>query len=212
MKNATAFYAAATTLFLSLATSLISFGQESHGAILLNMVTSRMNYGEMNSAVKGHKDDVHGIQAGLSWQAGLTRRFSIVTEAYFITKGGSIKGDVAVEGIKSSLRLHTVEVPVLARLHAGRFYFNAGPYVNYIFSGKASSNAEGSRSITFGQNHFRKFEAGFHSGLGYRFNIKKTKMAADFRYISGMTSVSRSEDLYNRTLNISVLVLNSWGH
>jgi len=210
MKKSTAFYAAVVALFLSLSTFLTSFGQESHGAILLNMVNSRMNYGDMNSSLKGHKKDVRGFQAGISWQAGFTKHFSIVTEAYFITKGGSIRANNPLDGIKSSLRLYTLEVPVLARFHAGRFYFNAGPFVNYIFSGKETSDAEGSQSISFGQKDFRKFEAGFQSGAGYQFKIKKTRLAVDLRYISGITSVSREEDLYNRTFNLSVLVLRSW--
>jgi hypothetical protein len=209
MKKSTASLAAVTSMLLLLTISAPSFGQESHGAILLNMVNSRMNYGDMNGDLKGHKKDVRGLQAGLSWQAGLTKRFSIVTEAYFMTKGGTINADNPVDGIRSTLKLYTVEVPVLARFHAGRFYFNTGPYINYVVSGKELSDGERSRSIAFGPNAFRKFGTGIQTGAGYQFRIKKTKLAIDVRYIADLTSVSANEDRYNRTLNVSLLVLRS---
>lgn len=210
MKNSTAIYAAVMAMLLSLATSVMSFGQESQGAILLNMVNSRLGYGDLNASLKGYKKDVRGLQAGFSWQSGITKRFSIVGEGYFITKGGSIKTGNPVTGVRSTLKLHTLEVPVLARFHAGRFYFNAGPYVNYILRGKESSSTEGSQTISFATGRYRKFETGFQSGAGYQFKIKQTRMAVDVRYIAGMTSVSQSEDLYNRTINISLLVLRSF--
>ena len=209
MKKSIAIRAAVASLFLSLTVILTSFGQESHWAILLNEANSRLNYGEMNSALKDYKKDVRGFQGGLSWQAGLTKHLSIVTEAYFITKGGTVKVNNPVDGIRSTLKLRTMEIPVLARIHTGRFYFNAGPYVNYVFSGKKSSDTDGSHSISFGQNEFRRFEAGVQTGGGYQFRIKKTRLAVDLRYISGLTSVSRNEKLYNRTINLSVLVLRS---
>lgn len=210
MKNSTAIYAAVIALFLSLATSLTSFSQESHGAILLNMVNSRLGYGDLNSTLRGFKKDVRGVQAGISWQSGITKRFSIVSEAYFMTKGGTVTAGNPVDGMRSTIKFHTLEVPVLARVHVGRFYFNAGPYLNYILAGKQSSDNEGSQSISFGSDHYRKFETGFHSGVGYQFNIKKARMAFDVRYVTGITSVSRDKDIYNRTINISLLVLRSW--
>ncbi len=69
-----------------------------------------------------------------------------------------LKADNPLNGVKSTLKLYTAEVPVLARVHTGRFYFNAGPYGNYIFSGKQSSGEEASHPISFGagQDSFRK--------------------------------------------------------
>ena len=48
MKKATVVYAALSVLFLSLAIVLTSFGQESHGAILLNMVNSLHSLEQMS--------------------------------------------------------------------------------------------------------------------------------------------------------------------
>lgn len=165
-----------------------------------------MNYGSMNSSLRDYKKDVRGLQAGLAWQAGITKHFSIVTEAYYAKKGGTIIAGNPLNGVKSTLKLHTVEVPVLARVHAGRFYFNAGPYANYIFGGKTSSDLEETRSISFSAGEFRHWEAGVQGGAGFQFGIKKTKLALDVRYTHGLTSVSKADNLYNRTININVLV------
>jgi hypothetical protein len=204
---------ATLALMLSLLTSALkSYGQDSHVSLLINNVNSRLNYGGTNSSLQGHKKDVRGLQAGLSWQAGVTKNFSIVTEAYFVKKGGALKSDNPVDGMKSSLKLYTVEVPVLARIHAGKFYFNAGPYANYMLSGKKFSDSEGNQSISFGSGAggFKKWEAGVQGGAGYQFSLKKTRMALDVRYTHGLTSIASDRDLFNRTINISVLVHRSW--
>lgn len=198
-------------VLLLLTKGMTSFGQGSHVAILLNTVNSTLNYGDMNSALKGYKKDIRGIQAGLSWQAGITGRFSIVTEAYFVKKGGTLKAGNPLTGEKSSLKLYTAEAPVLARIHAGRFYFNAGPYANYIFSGKRSEEGEGSHSISFGDqpDAFRRWETGLQGGAGYQFTLKKARMAVDLRYTHGLTSISKANNLFNRTINLNLLVLRS---
>ncbi len=211
MKNQSTIQAA-IMMFLLLIVSVPSHSQSSHVALLLNTANSNLNYGDMNSSLQAFKKDVRGLRAGLSWQAGVTQRFSIVTEAYFAKKGGTLKSGNPLTGVESSLHLYTVEVPVLARVHAGRFYFNAGPYVSYIFSGKRTSETEASQAISFGQgpDAFRKWEAGVQGGVGYEFSIKKKRLALDLRYNHGLTSFSRNQDLYNRTLNISISVLRTW--
>lgn len=202
-------FGGAVTMILLLTTSFTSFAQESHFAILVNNVNSRLNYGSMNSSLRGYKKDVRGFQAGLAWQAGVAKHFSIVTEAYYAKKGGTLVAGNPLNGIKSTLKLHTVEVPVLARFHAGRFYFNAGPYATYIFGGNTSSDLEETRQISFGTGEFRHWEAGVQGGAGFQFGIKKTRLALDVRYTHGLTSVSKADNLYSRTININVFARRS---
>jgi len=210
-KSTTNLSAIIVMIFLSIS-ALNSYAQNSHVSILINNVNSRLNYGAMNSSLQGHKKDLRGLQAGLSWQAGVTKHLSLVTEAYFVKKGGTVKADNPVDGMKSSLKLYTVEVPVLARFHAGKFYVNAGPYANYIVSGKKFSDSEGTQSIRFGSGagDFKKWDFGVQGGAGYQFSLKKTRMALDVRYTHGLTSIAADKDLYNRTINISILVHRSW--
>jgi hypothetical protein len=210
MKKLITIQVAAMSLFLLVTTVKISYAQDSHVAILINMVNSKLNYGEMNSSLKHYSKNVRGLQAGLSWQAGITKNFSILSEAYFISKGGRLTGGNPLNEVGSTLRLYTAEIPVLARIHVGGFYFNTGPYANYIFSGK-KSESESSESISFGReaDDFTRWETGMQAGAGYEFKLKKRKLALDFRYTHGMTSVSRSADLYSRTINVTVLIYKS---
>lgn len=211
MKKSTSIQAVTISAFLLLLNFSQTQAQNSHVAILMNMVHSRLNYGDKNSSLQDYRKPVRGLQAGLSWQAGVTEHFSVVTEAYFVNKGGRLKSGNPLDGIGTTLKLSTMEVPILARVHAGRFYFNAGPYTNYIFSGKITSKEESEQSISLGdgQEDFKRFEAGMQTGGGVQFRIKKTKMALDIRYTHGMTSISRTDDLYNRTINITVLAFMS---
>ena len=91
MKNSRNIHPAMRIVFLLLITGMTSFAQSSHVAVLLNTVNSTLNYGDMNKALKPYKKEIRGIQAGMSWQAGVTDNFSIVTEAYFVKKGGILK-------------------------------------------------------------------------------------------------------------------------
>ena len=210
MKISGTIHSAAAIVLLMLVTSG-AFAQESHVAILLNSVNSRLNYGSsINHSLQGYKKDLRGFQAGLSWQKGLTKNFSIVTEAYYVKKGGTLKAGNPLNGVKSTLKLYSVEVPVLARLHVNRFYFNAGPYVNYIAGGKSMSDIEESHPISFGSGGFRRWEAGLQGGAGYQFKIKRSKLAVDVRYTHGLTSISKVDNLYNRTINVNIVVRRSF--
>jgi hypothetical protein len=199
----------AITIALLLGTTLTSWAQDSHVSILLNSANSRLNYGSMNSELRGYKKDVRGFQAGLSWQANVSKNFSIVTEAYYMKKGGTLTAGNPLNGVKSTLKINTVELPVLARLHAGRFYFNAGPYANYIMSGKSSTENEETHRISFGAGGFRHWEAGMQGGAGFQFGIRKTRMALDVRYTHALTSLSKADNIYSRTININLLVRRS---
>lgn len=61
--------------------------------LLLNAVSTNFNYGKSNSAMSDYKKPVIGAQVGLSFQAGVTPRFSMVSETYFIMKGGKMESN-----------------------------------------------------------------------------------------------------------------------
>lgn len=210
MKKPGTIHPAIAIILLVLVTSG-ALAQESHVAILLNNVNSRLNYGSsINRSLHGYKKDLRGFQAGLSWQKGFTKNFSMVTEAYYVKKGGTLKAGNPLNDVKSTLKLFSVEMPVLARWHVNRFYFNAGPYVTYIVRGRSMSDVEESHSISFGIDGFRRFEAGFQGGAGWQFKIKRSKLALDVRYTHGLTSISRVDNLYNRTINVNIVVRRSF--
>jgi hypothetical protein len=109
------------------------------------------------------------------------------------------------------LRLYSIELPVLARVHFHDLYLNAGPYAGYNIGGRlkidGSENMLGTSSrISFGNSSadFKRWDFGLQAGAGYNFKMKKSTLTVDVRYGYGLVNISRDVQRYNRMLNISV--------
>ena len=170
----------------------------------------------MNKLLQPYKKDFRGLQIGTSYQAGITRMFSIVPELNFALKGGTLKENNPLTTNKSTLRFFTVETPVFARLHIHQFYVNACPYAAYTLGGRLKINGTGdlpssTTKLSFGGSpgDFKRWDYGFQAGAGYNFKLKKSTLTLDGRYGYGLVNMSNDIKRYNRTLNIS-LVLSKW--
>jgi hypothetical protein len=184
---------------------------ETYLDLMVNVVSTNLNYGGSNSALADYKKSVNGIQAGLSFQAGITPGFSLVSDLYFLKKGGKLKSNNPLFASESTLRLNTLELPVLARFHFGKFYMNAGPSIAYNLSG--TRKIEGlSTDLSFNNSDegFKRFDAGMQIGGGYMFQIKQKRLAMDIRYNYGLTNVSHSMEIYNRGFMISLNFSKPW--
>ncbi|MGK2864360.1 MAG: porin family protein [Chitinophagaceae bacterium] len=179
--------------------------------LMVNVVSTNLNYGDANKSLADYKKSTNGIQAGVSFQAGVTSRFSLVSELYYLRKGGKLKANNPLTTDESSLRLNTLELPVLARLHLGKFYMNAGPSIAYKLSGK---NRMGDMSTKLSFNNsgqgFKRFEAGIQMGGGVEFPLKQKRIALDIRYNYGLTNIAYDREMYNRALMISVHFSKPW--
>jgi hypothetical protein len=175
------------------------------------VVSSNLNYGESNSVMSDYKKSTHGIQAGISFQAGITPWFSLVSELYYIRKGGQLKANNPTSVKESNLRLNTIELPVMARFHLGKFYMNAGPSVAYNVSGKRKMDDQ-STKLSFGNTveGFKRFEAGIQVGGGFEFPVKQKRIALDIRYNYGLTNIAADKAIYNRSVMISVHFSKPW--
>lgn len=80
--------------------------------ILINGVGTNLNYGKSNSGLADYKKPALGIQAGLSLQVGFSSDFSIVSELYFMMRGGKLKANNPLTNTESTLRFYSVELPV----------------------------------------------------------------------------------------------------
>jgi len=185
--------------------------EETYFDLLLNVVGTNFNYGKSNSTLKDYKKPVLGAQVGVSFQAGITPKFSLVSELYFIMKGGALKAGNPLTANKTTLRLYTVELPVLARFICGKFYMNAGPSIAYNFSGTRKID-DLSSHISFNNSGeaLKRWDAGIQMGAGYRFKVKQKNVALDVRYTYGLTNISYSTEMYNRYLNISLHFSKPW--
>jgi Outer membrane protein beta-barrel domain len=179
--------------------------------LMANVVSTNINYGDANSSVTDYKKTANGIQAGASFQAGITPGFSIVPELYFMRKGGKLKVNNPLTTGESSFRLNTIELPVLARFHFGKFYVNAGPSIAYNLSGDKKINDLSTKlSFENSSQGFKRFDAGVQMGGGVEFPFRQKRIALDVRYNYGLTNISYDKEMYNRAVMISVHFSKPW--
>jgi hypothetical protein len=179
--------------------------------LMVNMQSTNLHYGGSNSTLSGYKRPVKGIQAGASFQAGITPVFSLVSELYFMKKGGELKTGNSLYAKRSTLRLNTLELPVLARFHAGKLYMNAGPSIAYSLSGNKKID-DSSAKLSFGKSvgSFKRLDAGIQIGGGLELPLKQKRIAVDLRYNYGLTNISYGNEMYNRSFMVSVHFSKLW--
>lgn len=179
--------------------------------LMVKMVSTNIYYGASNGDLADYRKSMNGIQAGVSFQAGITPGFSLVSELYFMKKGGKLKADNPLTGGESTLRINTLELPVLARVHFGKIYMNAGPSLAYNFSGSWKIEGQSTRlSFNDPTDGFKRLDAGIHMGGGFEFPMHQKRIALDIRYVYGLTNISHSEEIYNRALMVSVHFSKAW--
>ncbi len=173
--------------------------------LVLNVVGTNLNYGKSNSALSDYKKSVLGGQLGVSYQAGITPSFSIVPELYFFMKGGELKANNPLTASNTNIRLYTLEFPVLARVHFGKFHLNAGPSIAYnIYGSQKMENSTSDLPFNSANESFKRWEAGVQMGGGYTFHTKKKTVRLDVRYNYGLTNIANRGEMYNRSLIIAL--------
>lgn len=179
--------------------------------LILNAVSTNFNYGKSNSAMADYKKSVFSPQVGASFQAGITPHFSMVSEVYFIMKGGKLEANNPLTEDERTIRFYSIESPLLARYHFGKFYVNAGPSLAYNLTGKMKSG-ESSNTLSFTNSieGFKRLDAGIQVGAGYTFRLKKKQLVLDVRYSYGLTDISYDKEMYNRYLNINLRLFKLW--
>lgn len=173
---------------------------------ILNLVSTNLHYGNSESALGNHKKSLTGLQIGLSMQAGISPEFSLVPELYFIMRGGRLGSNNPLTLNKTTLRVYTLELPVLARFHFHNVHVNAGPSMAYNLDGSVKVKGSSSGSV----NDFKRWEAGVQFGGGYSFRIKGRRLAFDLRYNHGLTNISKTGNMYNRSFVVSVQFSRPW--
>ena len=175
---------------------------------LINVASTTLNYGAANTAFTDYKKSINGLQIGASFQNDFTTKFSLVSELYFMMKGGKLKADNPLSIQKSTLRFYTIESPLLARFNVGKVFLNAGPSIAYNLFATRKIGDESSKSISFKQSveGFKRWDAGIQMGGGYQFNTKQKRVVIDVRYIYGLSNISHGQEMYNRTVNIGLHV------
>lgn len=187
------------------------FGMETHLDFVLKLVDTNLHYGSSNRELADYKKPVSSLQAGLSFQGGVNKRLSLVSEFYFMMKGGKLKSNNPLTENSTTLRFYSLEMPVVARLHFNRIHLNAGPSVAFNISGKNKVGGVSERVSFHDQfGGFKRWEGGFQFGAGYRFRMKQKTATLDFRYHYGLTNISYDREIRNRYINVSLQISRPW--
>lgn len=203
-----------THISILLALLLISaagLGQTTYLDPVVNLVGTNFNYGKANSSVKDYKKSVLGVQVGATFQAGITKQFSLVTEFYFMSKGGKLKENNPLNSKETTTHVYSLELPVLARVHVGPVYLNAGPSIAYNLAGTQKMD-NASKNIAFNKTTggYKHWDAGLQAGGGFEFPFRQKRVAIDLRYNYGLTNISYGQEAYNRSFIVSIHFSRAW--
>lgn len=130
-------------------------------------------------------------------------------EGMYLYTGIQYIGRRSKEGLVKSA-LHYLEVPLYAMverdLGKGQIFGGLGPYIGFGIGGKTKIKFAGTttKSDSFGEDGFRRFDAGLNWTIGYRL---ENELALRLGYDIGLLNIAREEDLYkewNRTISINV--------
>jgi len=200
-----------TILLALLFVSAAGLGQATYLDPVINLVGTNFNYGNANSSVKEYKKSVLGVQVGASFQAGITKQLSLVTEFYFMSKGGKLKENNPLTSKETTTHLYSLELPVLARVHFGPVYLNAGPSIAYNLAGtKKIDNLSRSIAFTKTAGGYKHWDAGIQAGGGFEFPFRQKRVAIDLRYNYGLTNISYEQEAYNRSFIVSIHFSRAW--
>ncbi|MRI01398.1 outer membrane beta-barrel protein [Kriegella sp. EG-1] len=191
--------------------------QETYLDVVINYTPTSMNFGSNNDALKDFKKGYWGLQAGASFQMGISDYFSLVPELYFVMKGTKLENNNPLTGQETRIRFNTLDFPVLARVHWKNFYLNAGPVLSYNLHGRVKTDANetlpGSKTrMKFGTgiDDYSRWDAGAQFGIGYEFQWKKSRLLLDMRYHYGMVDMGNGTAMYNRYFNMNLLLAKKW--
>jgi hypothetical protein len=133
-----------------------------------------------------------GVRGGLAAQALLTSsgRLALQTELLYAGQGFGL--DAGNDVTTYRLRLHYLQLPVLAQLKLANVWLEAGPEVSYLLGGHTKTGAGGLLGTPTRSNvdpsNFHRWEVGYVVGAGYQCT---ERLRAGLRYTGGLTSVAK---------------------
>jgi outer membrane immunogenic protein len=158
------------------------------------------------------KDYIVGGISGLMLEFGLTERYALQAELYYVQKG--YKTSLTVENVKRDFttRLNYIELPILfkGKFGPGRFKFNAmlGPSFAYGFNGKFKTGSN-EADIDFDKDNVNRWDIGALLSLGASMEAGPGDLFLDARLGWGFSNLddSANSDNYNwhnRGYNIGI--------
>ncbi len=143
-----------------------------------------------------------GMVAGLFATLPVTSWLDLQSEALYTSKGGRLD----VDGVKASVAVDYLEVPILARLSRqgpgrGRYYAAAGPSIAFRLRARSrTSFASATEEVDLGED-IEALDYGFAAGGG----IEIGRLVLDGRYTFGLKDIDKDDSARatNRVLSIT---------
>lgn len=131
----------------------------------------------------GHENLVNGT-AGVMLNAPITDDgfFSIQPELLYSGKGDKF----SAAGSENTNRMHYVDLPILAKINADGFVFEAGPQLGYLVARSYEATGNGPTVKSTSLDAYNRFDAGYVVGVGYEL---ESGLALGLRYNGGLTDV-----------------------
>jgi opacity protein-like surface antigen len=195
------------------------FAQAQDGGIKLGLKAG-INYSNITGDDASSADPKFGFHLGAFADYGINEMVSIRPELLYSTKGFKMEeseSNIAEPGDKLSIdytqEMNYLDVPVLAHVKQGNFFFEVGPQISFLLSAKgtakvtykaadgSSDSEEDSESSTEGMK-----SVGFGYALGAGYELANG-VALGLRYNGDFTSISEDDDagkIKNSVVQVSV--------
>ncbi len=140
-----------------------------------------------------------GFHAGLVGNFAVNDFFSVQPEVLYSMKGA--KHDETTSGIqeKDRIRLHYIDVPILAHFNAGGLFFEVGPQIGFNVAANSHSEATGYASIDQDiKDRIKTADFGYVGGLGYQL---ANGPGIGLRYNGSFTDIQKGNTSSDATRN-----------
>lgn len=163
-----------------------------------------------------------GITAGLMFRYIEESHFGIIAEFNFIQRGWKENFEKANQ-FRYSRTLNYFELPIMAHIYfgsRGKFFFNAGPEIAYMFRETTSSNfnypdvsglegfpTSNRTNVQMGMPVKNKIDYGICAALGGEFNInRKNSITAEVRFYYGLGNIfsAKRTDIFNASNQMTI--------
>lgn len=144
------------------------------------------NYSGLTDEQKKFSENLINANGGVMMNAPITDDgfFSIQPELLYSGKGIKFEGD----GFESEDRMHYVDLPILGKINADGFIFEAGPQIGYMVSRKGTLTAGGVTAEDSDFSGVNRFDFGYVAGVGYEL---ESGLGFGIRYNGGLLKVSK---------------------
>ncbi|TGE20279.1 PorT family protein [Hymenobacter aquaticus] len=144
------------------------------------------NYSGLTDEQKKFDENLVNANAGVMMNADLSGDgfFSVQPELLYSGKGIKFKGD----GFESEDRMHYLDLPILAKINADGFIFEAGPQLGYMVSRKGTLTAGGVTAEDSDFDGVNRFDFGYVAGVGYQL---ESGLGFGVRYNGGLLKVEK---------------------